>query len=130
MSRDTRHHGEVLHKTTRLALGSLRWTHFTPLRVMELTRTRQLAVFSDRRIYAPEVRQRARVRESVQYLRNTCTNVLRPDTPVPGTKRIFDTVRDDFRLQNVIDVEYFTRPQRLGTPAEKLLVHTSKQLPE
>jgi hypothetical protein len=56
------------HQAAGLPLGRLRGADDAPLRVVQLPWLGQLALAADRRVDAPQVRQRAGIRQPVEHL--------------------------------------------------------------
>ena len=65
------------HQPAGLALGRLRGADDAPLGVVQLPRLGQLTLPPNGRVNAPQVRQRARIRQPVQHLRQSDAVVQR-----------------------------------------------------
>ena len=67
---DVREEREVLDQPDRLALGRLRRADHPPVRVVQLARLGALALATDGRVEPAQMRERRRVREPVEHLRD------------------------------------------------------------
>ena len=98
--RDVAHQREVLHDTAGLALGRLGGTHHAPLRAVQQTRLGHLARGIDGGLQSTQVRQRRRVGQAVQGLRDARRggHAARAISPIARRERILETVRNDAGL--------------------------------
>jgi hypothetical protein len=124
---DVRHEREVLDEAAGLPLGRLRRADHAPLRVVELARLRELALAPDRRVDAPQVRERRGVGEPVEDLGDARAHLARAgDAPVAGGERVAQPARDRVLVDRGGDVDLAAAVDR----ALRGLAHVLSQLPE
>mmetsp|Transcript_19899 Transcript_19899/g.33422 ORF Transcript_19899/g.33422 Transcript_19899/m.33422 type:complete len:272 (-) Transcript_19899:1116-1931(-) len=112
------HKREVLHQPASLALGGLRGANHAPMAVVKLARLGEFALAADGRVEAPQMRQRGRVREPIQHLRDPRPHpLLALLAPVARRQRVLQPLADRLRLDGIREINLL--------PAVNTLLHVN-----